>query len=314
MTLFDIDYDPILEAIDAELVAENRKELPRQYLGASSVGGNCERALFYNFRWAARGAGIEPYGLRAIADGHATEQVMIKRLRMVGDVELWVEEGGKQIGFVDIAGHFQGNIDGIIKHPSLGTAVWENKCCNVKKFEKLKKLKAEDAASALKKWDTTYYGQAQIYMHYMGLPRHYLTCLTPGGRDMASIVTEYSENDALALVDRARRTIFGDRPAPRISSDPSWYECKWCRHFDVCHSFALPDVNCRTCAHSSPNQEGGWRCEKFDCNLSFEAQLEGCVQHRFNPVLVNGQPIERDDEDRVTYKLSDGSTYIDGNK
>lgn len=305
--------DPILDAIDAELLKQESKQLPRQYLGASGIGGNCERALFYSFRWASKG-GVDARGLKAIADGHASEQVMIKRLMLVNDVELWVEESGAQIGFSDIGGHFMGNLDGIIKHPSIGTAVWENKATNIKKFETLKKLKAENESTALKKWDQTYYGQAQIYMHYMGLGVHYLTCCTPGGRDMASVLTHYNEPDALALIERAKRVIFGDGPATRISSDPAWFECRWCKHQNTCHGVTLPQVNCRTCAHATPKAEGGWMCEKFACDLSFEAQLEGCVSHRYHPRLLNGTPVEQNEDGEISYRMADGTEYMDRNK
>lgn len=305
--------DPILQAVDEALLRQEGKNLPRQYLGASGIGGNCERALFYSFRWSSSG-GIDARGLKAIADGHANEQVMIKRLMMVDGVELWVEESGAQIGFSDISGHFMGNLDGIIKHPSIGTAVWENKACNSKKFDALKKLNLEDPNTALKKWDSTYYGQAQIYMHYMGLTVHYLTCCTPGGRDMTSVLTHYSEPDALALIERAKRVIFGSGPATRISADPSWYECKWCRSYNICHGVDLPKVNCRTCAHSTPDPQGGWKCEKFDCSLSFEAQLEGCVSHRYHPRLLNGTAQDQDEDGNIRYRMADGSEYLDGNK
>lgn len=313
MDLLQLNYDPILEAIDAELEAQQAKELPRQYLGASGVGGNCERALFYNFRWSSTRS-IAASGLKAIADGHAVEQVMIKRLRSVAGVELYVDDNGKQIGFNDISGHYQGSVDGIIRHEWLGEAIWENKATNVTKTEKLKKLKAEDEGTALKRWDTTYYYQAQVYMHHLGFKRHYLTCCTPGGRDVVSVITEYNESDALMMRDRAQRVIFGERPSVRASSDPAFYSCKWCAHWGICHGNVLPQVNCRTCAHSSPNPEGGWTCMKFDCALSYEDQLAGCFQHRFNPVLINGTPVERDDDDVITYRMASGETLRDGNK
>lgn len=313
MDLSQLNYDPILEEIDAELVAQQSKELPRQYLGASAIGGNCERALFYNFRWASSRS-INASGLKAIADGHAVEQVMIKRLRSVMGVELFVDEDGKQIGFTDLSGHYQGSVDGIIRHEWLGEAIWENKATNVTKTEKLKKLKAEDESTALKRWDTTYYYQAQVYMHHLGFRRHYLTCCTPGGREVISVITEYNEHDAMMMRDRAERVIFGERPSVRASSDPAFYSCKWCNHWGICHASETPQVNCRTCAHSTPNRDGGWTCVKFEVALSFEDQLVGCFQHRFNPVLINGTAVERDEDDVITYRMSSGDTFKDGNK
>lgn len=313
MKFLNLDGDPILEAIDAELERRQRGERPRRYLGGSAIGDECERKLFYSFRWASPTV-IGATGLKAIADGHATEALMIQRLQAVPGVELWVEEGGSQIGFSDLGGHFQGNLDGIISHESVGTAVWENKAVNVKKFEKLKKLKQDDPDNALQKWDVTYFGQAQVYMHYLGIPLHYITVCTPGGRDAMSVVTEYNAQYAEQLIERAKRVVFGQRPAPRLSGDPSWFACKWCSHHAVCHGSALPQVNCRTCGHSTPTEGGAWRCELHDTILSDDEQHTGCTSHRFLPPLMSGVAVESRDDGTVVYAMNDATTFSDGDK
>ena len=313
MKLPETDSDPILEAIDAHLEAEQRKERPRRYLGGSAIGDDCERKLFYNFRWVSPTV-IGATGLKAIADGHATEALMIKRLQLVKDVELWVEESGAQIGFSDLGGHFQGNFDGIIRHESIGTAVWENKAVNVKKFDKLKKLKADNSATALKHWDITYFGQAQIYMHYSEIHRHYITVATPGGRDVVSVITEYDAQYAEQLIERAKRVIFGNQPAARLSGDPGWYACKWCSHWDVCHASQLPQVSCRTCAHSTAKPDGTWYCEMHYTPLSDDDQRVGCTHHRYHPKLLSGTPESRDDDGHIVYKMNNGETYVDKDK
>ena len=305
--------DPILEAIDAHLEAEQLKERPRRYLGGSAIGDDCERKLFYSFRWVSPTV-IGATGLRAIADGHATEALMIKRLKLVKDVELWVEENGAQIGFSDLGGHFQGNFDGIIRHESIGTAIWECKATNVKKFDKLKKLKSDDMDTALSKWDATYYGQAQTYMHYSGIHLHYLTGSTPGGREALSVITKYDAQYAEQLIERAKRVIFGNQPASRMSGDPGWFACKWCSHWDVCHASALPQVSCRTCAHSTAKPDGTWYCEKHYTPLSDDDQRVGCTNHRYHPKLLSGVPVEQNDDGHIVYKMNDGETYVDGDK
>ena len=307
------ETDPILDAIDAHLEAQQRKERPRRYLGGSAIGDECRRKVFYGFRWSSP-VRIGAMGLKAIADGHATEALMIQRIRSVEGVELWVEEDGSQIGFSDMGGHFQGNVDGIIQHDSIGTAVWECKAVNVKKFDKFKKLKDADPDTALQKWDTTYYGQAQVYMHYLGIERHYLTVSSPGGRDASSVVTHYNAPYAEQLVEAARGIIFGNQPAPRLSGDPSWYQCKFCPHHAICHGTDLPQVNCRTCAFSTPLPEGGWRCEKHDTKLDDDTQHTGCQKHRYHPKLLSGIPEDQDADGNIRYTMNSGETYLDGDK
>lgn len=308
-------HDPILHAIDIEMEAQNARHLPRRYLGASAIGDPCARKLWYGFRWTSKRE-IEASGLRKINDGFAGEDIMIKRLRSVPDLELVTEDVDGQINVTDFGSHFQGNLDGVIKHASLGPdwCVWENKVVNDKKFDKLKKLVLEDEATALSKWDEVYYAQAQVYMGKLGMSRHYLTCSTPGCRDTTSVVTEFHQKDYDDLLDKAEQIIFSESPPVRMSSDPGWFACKWCDHHATCHGSKLPQVSCRTCAHSTPTGDGKWRCEKFECELSDDAQREACFSHRYHPRLVPGEAVERGEDDVITYRMRDGSTYIDKGK
>ncbi len=68
--------DPTLLALDAAL-EEAQRSSPRLYLGASSIGENCERRLWLSFRWAKQGF-IEAAGLRRIEDGHRGEKVLAR--------------------------------------------------------------------------------------------------------------------------------------------------------------------------------------------------------------------------------------------
>ena len=74
---------------------------------------------------------------------------------------------------------------------------------------------------------------------------------------------------------------------PPISTDPTWYECKFCAGHDFCHkSKVTQEVNCRTCAHSTAEEDGTWLCEKYDHTLSIDEQRTGCVAHVIHPDLV----------------------------
>lgn len=307
------DRDPLLEAIDAEMERRADTE-PRSYLGASAIGHACERKLWLDFHWASKRS-IPAKGLRAIDDGHRGEEVIAERIRMVPGVKLVTHVDGKQIGFHDIGGHFRGNADGIIEGLPQAPAtrhVWECKIANEKKFEKLRALKAQiGEKQALRKWDPIYYAQAQIYMHYLGCARHYLTVGSPGARDLVSCRTDYDAVDALRLIEKARRVIDATQPPARISEDPSWYECKFCDHHQICHgqpSGNIPTsarINCRTCLHSTP-VSGGWECARgADIDLY---QRSGCSQHLLIPALVAGEQIDAS-ETWVEYRLRDGSIW-----
>lgn len=46
------------------------------------------------------------------------------------------------------------------------------------------------------------------------------------------------------------------------------------------------EINCRTCAHSTPTPEGTWRCELFGRDMPYEVQADGCLNHTLHPDLV----------------------------
>jgi hypothetical protein len=311
------DYqDLTLRAVNAAMEAEQDNR-PRGYLGASAVGDVCDRKLWLNFRWVKRGF-IEAAGLRRINDGHRGEQVVADLLRKVAGLDLSTEkEPGVQHSFEALGGHFRGNCDGLltglIQDPDT-LYVWECKVTNDTKYKKLVSLKAKSEAEALKSWDYVYYAQAQIYMHYFGATKHYLTAASAGVRDITSVVTEYNKEDAEKFIDKANRVIFASRPAGKISNNPAWHECKYCTFHSMCHEQDMPrQKSCRTCLHSTPLKTGGWKCELHNNGINLEAQIKGCEHHLFVPDLIPGEQINSG-PNWVEYKLGDGSVWIDQSK
>lgn len=284
--------DPTLEAMNERMVEKSRTEKRRLYLGMSGIGRPCGREQWYNFRWVKEVI-FKALTLKNFADGHRTEDLMAARLRMVPGVTLITEDPatGRQIGFSDFGGHFKGHADGditgILQAPKT-PHVWEQKATNEKKFKKLNDLCDQlGEKRALKEWDGTYHGQGVLYMDYGKYTRHYLTCSTPGGRDDTSVRTDADPKEAQRLKDKAERIIFSDEPPAKIGN-ASFYQCKWCDYSNICHDGDAALRNCRTCMHSSPLREGGWKCEKFDVPLSAQNQDEGCTSHRYTPALVPG--------------------------
>lgn len=283
--------DPTLAAIDAALEAQGNDETPRPYFGMSSAGDPCARKLWLRFRWAERET-FAASTLKMFADGHAGEELQAKRLRLVKDLELHVvdPDTGRQFAVKACGGHSRGHLDGalvgLLQAPKTWH-VWEHKQVNEKKFAQLQKLVDEKGEKqALEAWDETYFAQGQLYMHGTGMRRHYLTCSTPGGRATIGVRTEYQKDKAERLMQRCADIVFAAEPPLRISDDPTFWLCKRCAHADQCHGTAAPLVNCRTCAHATPRDNGTWTCDMLDCVLSIDAQRIGCKEHRFIPALI----------------------------
>lgn len=315
--------DPTLMAIDRQMEAAQNRGGPRPYLGMSAIGGPCRRKLWYEFRWV-RPASFDAATLKRFADGHLQEDVQAERLRMVDGVTLLTvdPETGRQFGYVDCDGHFKGHSDGkihgLVQAPTQWS-VWEHKSTGEDKLAKLVKAKREfGEKNALEQWDETYFGQAQLYMHYSGHHRHYLTCSTPGGRTTISVRTEYNRDAAERLIAKARQIIDSPTPPARLSDDPAFYRCRWCDHATACHKTAPEWVarNCRTCIFSAPVANGDWHCGHWNDTIPAHVQGTGCPQQRYLPDLVPGEQIDAspDGAEWIEYRLTDGTIWVDGVK
>ena len=91
---------PTLDAVDREIEARQDRSR-RGYLGMSSIGKSCERALWLSFRWAFS-TNFKAQTLKLFDDGHRGEDIQAERLRLVPTIELLThDEDGQQFGFSD---------------------------------------------------------------------------------------------------------------------------------------------------------------------------------------------------------------------
>lgn len=232
-------HDLLVDQLYKYVEDEAAKEAPRQYVGASSIGDKCERKLWYAFHRAAEAQPTGAKGILAANDGHRSEDVAAAYLRQIPGIELWTKkENGEQYGFVDLGGKFRGHLDGIIKGIPLAPKtphVWEHKAKNQKLYDALTKLKEKlDIKEVLKNWDYLYYCQAVSYMHYFNLTRHYMTVSLPGFREVQTIRTDANPELAKYLIEKAERIINGVRAPHGISTNPAWFECKFCKFNHIC--------------------------------------------------------------------------------
>lgn len=279
MAALPLTIDPTIVALCAAMEGKAAGELPRPYLGMSAIGEECERKLWYNWRWM-EDSKFDALTLARFADGHYSEDAIAARLREVDGIVLETHlEDGRQIGFSDMEGHFRGHMDGIItgllqapKTPH----VWEHKCVNETKFKKLNTLKADvGEKNALQQWDEVYYAQAVLYMHYAKIDRHYLTVATAGSRELTSARTEANPEFAKQLIMKAENILNADQPPGRAYKDASFYKCKWCPYSEQCHFDEPPKRTCRSCAHAEPVEDGQWRC-------NYVGQLIPTIQDQVN--------------------------------
>jgi len=134
-----------------------------------------------------------------------------------------------------------------------------------------------------------HYAQMQVYMHGTGIDRALYVAVCKDNDRLYTERVRYDKELAEKLVARGKRIALSERMPPPISTDPSWYQCKFCDAHSFCHDTKLTQhVNCRTCAHSTPKDDSTWRCERYECTIEIETQHGGkdCPAHTLHPDLV----------------------------
>lgn len=247
----------------------------RTHLGASVIGQECGRAIWYGFHWAT----VPQFGgrlLRLFNRGHLEEGRFIAALLTIGVQIYQQDENGKQFRISDVGGHFGGSGDGVaIGIPDLppGTpCLLEFKTHNDKSF---KKLVTEGVRGA--KFE--HYVQMQTYMRKMGLAVALYGAVNKNDDDFHFEIVTLDTATADQFSDRARTIIMMKQAPAKINESPGWFACQWCDHKPVCHLNKPPARNCRTCRNSEAREDGNWYCTNPGADptpLSKELQLTGC--------------------------------------
>ncbi len=226
----------IHEAIDAALIKGAQTERRRTYVGASSIGGGCERRIQYEYLQTSPDPDYVPEARtqRIFARGHMTETLAIKWLRDAGYDLRTEKPDGSQFGFKTANGKFAGHCDGILMAgPGIETpCIWEHKALGSKSWKAIEK-------HGLAKAKPEYADQIGLYQAYMDLTAPALfmaTCMD----DMAIYLelVEFDKARAQAASDRAVAIILDSEARalrPKVSDDREFWLCRSCSYRERCH-------------------------------------------------------------------------------
>lgn len=279
----------------------------RSHLGASQIGKDCSRELWYNFRWASarddreefhkgfahdtlapdggcdRCARVKTRMMRLLNRGHLEEARFIALLKMIGCTIYTQDSSGVQFKVSFHGGHFGGSVDsvaiGIPDVPIGEPCEVEMKTHNDTSFSKL-------LTAGLREGKPEHFDQMTIYMGGYSLRYGLYLAVNKDNDDLYGEIIEFVPERFAQLVDRAELIIAATLPPKRISKNPSWYVCKFCSSNGICHGAigAAPLRNCRTCKHSRIVDQG-WACAYSLIGadprrpLSKEEQLKGCENY-----------------------------------
>ena len=308
VSIAEKDTDEILKAIwsvyDAIAAEDAAQEGTK--LRASSLGGPCERAIWYGFHWVDKPVAFEARITRLFDTGKREENRVISDLRKAGIIvhDLSVDEEGHRVQFgIEFAGgHGKGSVDGVVEklprspdpvsgEPRVYKAphLLEIKTHSIKSFEELVKKGVRLAKPQ-------HFDQMQLYMRGLNLDRglYWASC-----KDTDHIYLERIrlDQESVARLDaRAERIVFEHGIPERIFDDPdakgAWI-CRQCSHLDICHYRAMPTRrNCRTCINSTALATGKWFCARWNTEIDEARQREGCPAHIYLPQLIPGEQLD----------------------
>lgn len=255
---------------------EERKEKPRPHLGASLLGHHCDRWLWLSFRWAV----VERFPgrvLRLFRRGHMEEETLISDLRSIG---VDIRSSQRRVSF---GAHVSGSLDGIAERGVPGAEktrhVVEFKTHSKKSFDSLER-------DGVKKSKPQHFTQMQVYMHGTEIQRALYVAICKDDDRLYTERVKYDKAIAEKAIARGRAITLADRMPPPISTDASWYQCKFCAAHSFCHERQpTQHVNCRTCAHFTV-RESDFLCERWGDAVPVDFQHTGCDSHILHPDLV----------------------------
>lgn len=251
---------------------------PRTHLGASIIGGECDRHIWYTWRWFKHKV-FSGRMQRLFQDGHRYEDRLIEMLRGIGCNVSQVNETGEQHHIYACEGHFGGSTDGgMILPPSYGINfpfLAEFKTINTANFAKVHDVQNDKPQ---------HWAQMCVYGVKLGLRYAVYFLVNKNDGDLKIEVVELDWALGQRLIDKGQWIILSPVPPAKLSENPSDWRCKMCDHHGVCHMKQTPDVNCRTCRYAQPIDNKQWHCNMWQCVIpSKEAMIEACSSH--SPLL-----------------------------
>jgi hypothetical protein len=237
----------------------------RTHLGASVIGKECARHIWYGFRWAHKPR-FSGRMLRLFNRGHLEEARFIAALLSIGCQVYQQDENGNQFRISDVGGHFGGSGDGVVigvpDLPPNVPCLAEFKTHGEKSFIKLSKEGVRVA-----KFE--HFVQMQVYMRKMNLVYALYGAVNKNTDEIYMEIITLETNVADQFIDRGRQIIMlRVAPDPIPNASPGLFTCRFCDSKDVCFDNEPKEKNCRTCFYGVPRDDGTWWCESKERQMT----------------------------------------------
>lgn len=265
----------ILDNIDAYAVA-TYYDGHRKHLGASVIGEECTRKVWYGWRWMVDNV---PSGrlLRLFNRGHREEARFIEYLRGIG-FEVWDVDpvSGEQFRVSRLGGHFGGSLDSILRPPPWFMLPPEILFLGEYKTKGTGKGFVELREKGLMLTNAQHYDQVCTYgANYKYQYAMYFST-NKNDDDMHVEIISLNWGRASEVEAKAAYIISQQKPPPKLSLQPTHWKCKSCDYLGVCHHGATPAKNCRSCTFARPIDGAKWFCDGYNMELTEAIIKVGC--------------------------------------
>lgn len=278
----DTIADQIEADVDSYCIQMYWDDEPRHHIGASVIGHDCKRYVWGSFRWLFHKVPAARFP-RLWYRGHREEPVIIQQLRGIGCEILDITDDGDQLRIErdNADGHFGGSIDALIKFPTrYGLPdqwhLLEMKTIGDRYFKDMKNLGvfkarqlyyAQMCVYAKKITELEKYGRIDYALFY-GVNKN------TDENDIEFIALDHTiGNDHIKIAEDLTQQYY---PPEKLSNDASFFQCKWCAMYEICHHKGQVWQNCRSCRFAQPVADGKWFCHNFQKEIPKDFLIKGC--------------------------------------
>lgn len=214
-----------------EAILQNIHHERRHYVGASGIGRNCSRSIWYDYQ-GIKGLPLTAQEERTMEIGHRLEGMVIDYIVGAGfRIETAVNTNNYLLCSDDEVPQFSGHMDGILYLNDNIPVVLEIKTAKAERFEKY--VKEDDG---VKVWSPVYYAQLQSYMGMTGLKDALFCIINKNNSDWRMEWVKYDDIFYHELKVKAAMIAMLEKAPEKINQSPYYYVCQQCRYKKICHS------------------------------------------------------------------------------
>ncbi len=191
----------------------------RDYIGASEVGTECLRAIWYSVREPVPEEIPGRIG-RIFERGHREESWVLDDLRQAG-FEIERQEFRTR-------GLLSGTCDGIATIDGKRYVI-EVKCLAERSWKEIQK-------KGLQKGHAKYWAQCHAYMHIYELDQCLFIAVNKNNDEILCELVQFESGIVARLENAIHLVSMSPDPLTRIAESPGWWQCKICPHYERCWS------------------------------------------------------------------------------